>query len=101
MLLVLLRPCRVGHRGRLRLGDSLINDLADLPAGGVVARPESAIRVAGNRPTVIGGFYERVEGVVRRDVAEVGAAGRVYGPGLGQHHYFGELPPRDVAAPPE
>src|SRR5689334_8643370 len=86
-------------------GNRGVHDLAYLPAGGVVARPE----LQAPRPAVvpryyapaIRGLHERVERVRRGHVPERGSGRRVYRPALGQRHYLGRLSPRDIISGPE
>src|SRR4051794_30113789 len=83
---------------RLRRGDSIINNLADLAAGGGVVGAESAIAVTRDYVPVIGCLYKGVQRVVERHIAECGYGWYVQRPLLGEDNYLGQLAPGHIVA---
>src|SRR4051812_29093220 len=69
-----------------------IDDLGDLPARGVVAGLEVAIRVAGDDAALEGGFDGAVERVAPRHVGEVRPTCGIGGPAQRGHDDLAQLP---------
>src|SRR4051794_17281471 len=85
----------------LGLGESAVDDHADLTTCSVVVRAESTVRVATDDAVVVSRFYKGVERVSSGYVCEVRTTRSVDSPPFCLHDDLGQLSSGDVVAPAE